>query len=148
MATNNSITTKAMGTGDNKYYLVRVGGTVVGHHSTKAQAAKQVMYLKRARKDIEARTKNPGKILTPGKWIKARAIRVHRGKLEILTPSSSRLTNPSKGRTYDKLYEVKVIDPLEPRSKAVLEIRAPTSIVARTAAIKRGWKVITVKEIK
>lgn len=27
---------------------------------------------------------NPGRILTPGKWIKARAIRVHRGKLEIL----------------------------------------------------------------
>lgn len=32
----------------------------------------------------DKKTKNPGKILTPGKWIKARAIRVHRGKLEIL----------------------------------------------------------------
>lgn len=49
------------------------------------EEAKKKQAKSTKRLDIKVNTqKNPGKILTPGKWIKARAIRVHRGKLEIL----------------------------------------------------------------
>jgi hypothetical protein len=72
MPANSDIRTERRGVGDNTYYLVKVGGTVVGHHSSKAAAAKQVMYLKRARKEFQLRS-NPRAAHVPvGKWLRAK----------------------------------------------------------------------------
>jgi hypothetical protein len=88
------IKTEKRGVGDNVYYLVKVDSTVVGHHATKAGAAKQVKYLKRARKEFVARSKNPAaaKSLPKGRFVKVTAIKVSKDgkRLSIKFPGSTR----------------------------------------------------------
>lgn len=65
-------------------YMTPFGKQLVYVKANSPQNAKSIVMNKYMGNSFGAKQQNPGKILTPGKWIKARAIRVHRGKLEIL----------------------------------------------------------------